>query len=122
MEGQALFAPIGHIQLALARRALGAVAILLGTLMVLGAFWTAYEALVAAGLEGKHVPWPLGLNLLDVLSRLTGIGLSGALGENTRTLAEAGLLALALLILNGLGSAFIYLGSRGLARGRTEAL
>jgi len=90
--------------------------------LVLSAFSTAYKAFLMVEKGGRSIPWPLGINILELLTELTGLDISGALGETIRPLAEAGLLALTLLIMNALGSAFLYLGIRGLAGKRTEAL
>jgi len=117
-----LIYPGGRGLLALAKKALGTLALCLGILFVLLAFSTAYRAFSIVKEGGGSLPWPLGVNALDLLDELTGLGISGALGATSRPLVEAGLLALMLLVLNALGSALIYLGVRGLVGKRTEAL
>jgi len=99
--------------------ALSVLALALGVLLVLAAFSTAYQAFAAIS-GGAGVKWPLNINFLELMTGLLGVKLALGKDLGLNLLAEAGVLAFLLLLLNLAGSGLIYLGSKNLSRRSEE--
>jgi len=95
----------------MARGLAGGLALLLGTVIVLGSFAIAYISMTRPGLA---LPWPLNVDLLYTIKALTGMDFSRYVGPEIRALLNAGFLALLLLIAQGIGYGLLYLGSKAL--------
>ena len=97
------------------RALLGGLLVFLGTLLVLFSFAVAYCYMTRQSYPflpevGKE------LDLLSVIeTQVPGVELSRYVAGDVRVLVNAGLLALGLLILQGIGYVLMSLGGRGLA-------
>ena len=102
------------------RELLGGLSLFLGAVVVLASFAAAYYYIFRPA-------WPVpGLAILDtdilgIVEQLSGVSLGRYIAGDVRRLVNAGLLALFLIIAQGIGYALMSLGARGLTR-RTEGL